>query len=199
MTRLSDTRVTYEFSFLRNTGTCFAVMVDFNYKRQLFFTVHVHNGLVRRKVILFFITTTRCSSMQSELDPSDIRSNPVIMDFDLSKAPPARNKHRRRTLSTLLQKKRIFLSLCFDTMLYGISCVCARAAHIDLVLVPCIGTSIDLEFSFRRCLQPKTAHQNRIRILGRRPKFYKKIKKKKRSELCHQKSLSATRPLFWVG
>lgn len=50
-------------------------------------------------------------------------------------------------------QKRIFSLSVFHTMLYGISCVCARAAHIDLVLVPCIGTSIDLEFSFRRCLQ----------------------------------------------
>lgn len=160
MTRLSDTRV----FLLRDTNTLFAVMVGFNYKRQFFLTVHVHNGLVRRKAILFFITTTRCSSMRSELGPSDIRSNPVIMDFNLSEAPPARNKHRRRTLSTLLPKKESFLSL-FDTMLYGITCVCARAAHIDLVLVPCIGTSIDLEFSLRRCLQSKTAHWQASEVL----------------------------------
>ncbi|KAL6906796.1 hypothetical protein GGI43DRAFT_240731 [Trichoderma evansii] len=36
MTRLSDTRVTCEFSFLRDTGTFFAVMVGFNYKQQFF-------------------------------------------------------------------------------------------------------------------------------------------------------------------
>ncbi|KAL7894742.1 hypothetical protein HDV63DRAFT_153265 [Trichoderma sp. SZMC 28014] len=68
-------------------------------------------------------------------------------------------------------RKDLF-SLCFDTMLYGTSCVCVPAAHIDLVLVPCIGTSIDLEFSFRRCLQPRTAHWQVSEVLQ---KIQKKV------------------------
>jgi hypothetical protein len=154
MTRLSDTRATCDF-FLRDAGALFVVMVATTINGN-FFTVHVHNGLIRRKATLF-ITTTRCSSMQGELVPSDIEA---ILSLWVSIC----RRHRWLAPSTegehcplFYTKKRIF-SFCFDTMLYGISCVCARTAHIDLVLVPCIGTLIDLEFSFRRCLQSKTAH-----------------------------------------
>lgn len=87
MARLSDIRVIRElfFTFViqaLSSQSWLASTINGNF----FFTVHVHNGLVRRKAILFFSTTTRCSSMQSELGPSDVKSNPVIMEFDLSKA-----------------------------------------------------------------------------------------------------------------
>lgn len=153
-----------------------------------FFTVHVHNGLVRRKAILFFSLLQDVHRCKASLV---LATSKAILSLWISICP------RHSQLATniegehcplIYQKKNLF-SLCFDTMLYGISCVCARAAHIDLVLVPCIGTSIDLEFSYRRCLQSKTAHWQASEVLQ---------KIQKRSELCHQKSMPATRPV-WVG
>lgn len=173
MTRLSDTKVACESFSLRDTGASrpwLASTINGN-----FFTVHVHNGLVRRKVILYLLLLQDVHRCKASLILATIL---LPTDYILSKAPPARYKHRRRTLSTLLQKKRIFLSLCFDTMLYGKSCVCARAAHIDLVLVPCIGTSIDLEFSIRHCLQNENCSLEPITDCGQASEVLQKIKKK---------------------
>lgn len=160
MTRLSDTRV----FLLRDTNTLFAVMVGFNYKQQFFFTVHVHNGLVRRKAILFLLLLQDVHRCEASLV---LATSEAILSSWISIC----RRHRQLATNTegehcplFYQKKNLF-SLCFDTMLYGISCVCARAAHIDLVLVPCIGTSIDLEFSLRRCLQSKTAHWQASEVL----------------------------------
>lgn len=52
----------------------------------------------------------------------------------------------------------------------------ARAAHIDLALVPYIGTSIDLEISLRHCLQSEASlrKQPRVQANARRP--HKKLK-----------------------
>ncbi|KAL7914733.1 hypothetical protein GGI35DRAFT_156348 [Trichoderma velutinum] len=52
----------------------------------------------------------------------------------------------------------------------------ARAAHIDLALVPYIGTSIDLEISLRHCLQSKASLRKYPRVRAKRSKPTKKIK-----------------------
>lgn len=133
--------------------------------------------------------------MQSELDTSD---NPVTYGLHLVEGSASSlQTPKANIVHSFTKKKRIFFSLCFDTMLYGISCVCARAAHIDLVLVPCIGTSIDLEFSIRHCLQNENCSLEPITDCGQASEDSQKIKK--RSEPCHQKSLQATGPLGWVG
>lgn len=164
-------------------------MAGFNYKRQFFLRYMFIMVWFGARLYFFFSLLQDVHRCKASLV---LATSKVILSLWNSICP------RHSQLATniegehcplIYQKKKNLFSLCFDTMLYGISCVCARAAHIDLVLVPCIGTSIDLEFSYRRCLQSKTAHWQASEVLQ---------KIQKRSELCHQKSMPATRPV-WVG
>lgn len=128
----------------------FTINGNFFFQRYMF-----HNGLVRRRFD-FIIITTKCSLVQQRAQFGPASTHDIIIYLSQID-PDCWWPHTATRLSKNTESEHcplfqpefflFFFSLSLDTMLDGISAF-ARAAHIDLVLVPCIGTSIDLEISF---------------------------------------------------
>jgi hypothetical protein len=108
---LTDKSATCEFPFLYGTGAVFEAINGFNYKRQFFFLRYMFIMVLVRRRVTLLLSLQNVHGAKASLVPPASKSDLDIYGFELPEAVPARNKHRKRTLSTLSQKKSFFSSL----------------------------------------------------------------------------------------